>query len=312
MPTPHSHFRLTPLLVTFIPLINLINGQGNMCGVAAPDPMKTCISVRLPWQPEPLYFCMEKEKFRYRSQCRQTKGNCGLDLFRNDTLVVSTPWDCCPFASMPDPCMTSHCPPAPMGRTCTEISIGQPVWGGDCCPSYWCEEGGIQPDGCRMKRLDPMCVNPPQGKTNCVAFHDPHGCCTKFQCDGEGKPGLCPAQHHAMEIQMRLNTTHAHMMNMSMKGVTTRNAASSRTVAHLNVLEPHAESVHHHMERGMPVAAVAGVGTSCISDANCPDALKCCSHDMSSYGDGRFVMRNMNPTHGQCLNPVMMAPIPAT
>jgi hypothetical protein len=33
-------------------------GGGNMCGMAAPDPMKHCISLRLPWQSQPLYFCM--------------------------------------------------------------------------------------------------------------------------------------------------------------------------------------------------------------------------------------------------------------
>ncbi len=113
-----------------------------------------------------------------------------MDMARNDTLIIATPWDCCPYTSVPDHCMTQHCPPPPMGRMCKEVGLmmGSGAYGnswnnGDCCPKYWCEDG-VTPENCGMKRLDPMCVNPPQGKMNCVGFHDLHGCCTKYQCDG--------------------------------------------------------------------------------------------------------------------------------
>lgn len=58
--------------------------------------------------------------------------------------------------------------------------------------------------------------------------------------------------------------------------------------------------------------SIGGRRTPCINDANCPGAMKCCSHDMTVYGAGRFMMRNVNPTHGYCEDPVMMTPIPST
>lgn len=73
-----------------------------MCGLPQPDPMKTCISVRLPWNPAPMYFCTEKSTFRYKNQCQNRYSNqCGLNTIRQDTLMVASPWDCCPLVSFP-------------------------------------------------------------------------------------------------------------------------------------------------------------------------------------------------------------------
>jgi len=46
----------------------------------------------------------------------------------------------------------------------------------------------------------------------------------------------------------------------------------------------------------------------CVGDSNCPGAMKCCSNDMSTYGDGIHMMKNMNPTMGHCAEPMMTMP----
>ncbi|CAL8118374.1 unnamed protein product [Orchesella dallaii] len=182
-----------------------------MCGMATPDPMKTCISVRLPWNPQPLYFCTEKAKFRYRNQCQNRfPTHCGVDTLRQDVLMIATPWDCCPLVSYPDSCVNQQCPPPPHERKCQvmEPSPNEPF---QCCNSYFCEEN-VTPETCHFKRLEPNCNTPPQGKMNCIAFVDPYGCCPKFQCDGDGRPGHCPAQVEAMNFQNRFNATNNMMM----------------------------------------------------------------------------------------------------
>jgi len=195
----------------------LSNAQGDMCAVAAPDPMKTCVSVRLPWNPMPMYFCTEKAKFRYRNQCQNRfPTHCGVDTLRQDVLMIATPWDCCPLVSYPDSCVNQQCPPPPHDRKCQtmEPSPNEPF---QCCNNYFCEEN-VTPETCHFKRLEPACNTPPQGKMNCIAFVDTYGCCPKFQCDGDGRPGHCPAQVEAMNFMNRFNSTNNMMMMMGPGG----------------------------------------------------------------------------------------------
>jgi hypothetical protein len=44
----------------------------------------------------------------------------------------------------------------------------------------------------------------------------------------------------------------------------------------------------------------------CVGDFNCPGTMKCCSGDMSVYSDGTAIARNVHPTHGFCVEPMMM------
>jgi hypothetical protein len=155
----------------------------------------------------------------------------------------------------------------------------------------------MSPQNCPGKRLDPMCVNPPQGKMNCVGFHDPYGCCTKYQCDGEGKPGLCPMQHRALQVQMRYNISMMNNMHMNMGAPPPARQAEDNG-------KPLSRAMMMMMNNNNRMSM------ECISDANCGGHMKCCSQDMGVYaGGGPYMMRNVNPTYGYCQDPIMMAPI---
>ncbi|ODM88267.1 hypothetical protein Ocin01_18414 [Orchesella cincta] len=316
-------FKICIVVALLATLAVVSNAQGDMCGMAAPDPTKTCVSIRLPWNPQPMYFCTEKAKFRYRNQCQNRfPTHCGVDTIRNDILLIATPWDCCPLVSYPDSCVNQQCPPPPHERKCQtmEPSPNEP-W--QCCNSYFCEEN-VTPETCHFKRLEPACNTPPQGKMNCIAFVDQYGCCPKFQCDGDAglRPGHCPAQVEAMNFMNRFNSTNnmvmmmgpgGHMMmppQMAMgpgpanMGGAPPNNMGPQAAAQETAPPPPPPPAAPEGGDAAPPAERAGAGLSakaqvaggsfigiphtpsqiaCIGDFNCPGTLKCCSHDMNVY-----------------------------
>ncbi|CAG7715945.1 unnamed protein product [Allacma fusca] len=71
----------------------------NFCGSKEPDTDKLCVSLRLPWQSSPIYFCTDKGKINYRNKCKSPGTYCpAID---GNSLQISTPWDCCPITSLP-------------------------------------------------------------------------------------------------------------------------------------------------------------------------------------------------------------------
>jgi len=315
------------LLVQLVWLV-AVTIQDDMCGLPAPDPTKTCISVRLPWNPIPMYFCTEKAKFRYRNQCQNRFTTaCGITSTRQDTLMVASPWDCCPLVSYPDSCMNQQCAPAPIGRKCQvmEPNLNTP-W--ECCENYFCEEN-MTPETCHFRRLEPACNTMPQGKTNCVAFVDPFGCCPKFQCDGDTmKPGHCPAEVEALKFMARFNSSNMMMMGPGypmMPGgpgmMMGPGGAGAAAVAGSVSVQPGQAEMHVEAPPAPadapPARLAAGVGgyissfpnpaqnmIACVGDFNCPGSMKCCSNDLNVYvHDGRHFFRNRNPTYGYCMEP---------
>ncbi|CAG7834262.1 unnamed protein product [Allacma fusca] len=266
------------------------SGEPNFCGMKDPDPEKTCVSLRLPWQEEPIYFCTDKGTFKYRNQCGNHPMHCGSHWSR-ETLLLATPWDCCPISSIPDNCVNAQCPPAPFNRTCQSIPPpGDNPW--ECCPKYNCDEvgaGGSNKD-CHYKKLEPGCSSPPKDKMNCVGFFDLHGCCTQYQCDGEGKPGMCPMQAGAMKfsgrvmspvnIQIQPNQTmdmkDSTMVPTTMDSMPTRQKRSVRAHKHMEPPPPHHNGggFHNSHTKMAPGEASMGMG---------PGAGAVIGHEKHSY-----------------------------
>lgn len=90
---------LLPLAFQLGFLVLIINSQ-QFCGQAKPDVTKTCISIRLPWQRQPVFFCVDKTSFKYRNQCN-TRYPTDCESHGNETLLVATPWECCPISTSP-------------------------------------------------------------------------------------------------------------------------------------------------------------------------------------------------------------------
>ena len=71
------------------------------CGEKHPNHSKTCISVRLPWQEAPIYFCTEKVNIPFKDRCTDHLGRYCGEPTSNTSLLVATPWDCCALTSTP-------------------------------------------------------------------------------------------------------------------------------------------------------------------------------------------------------------------
>ncbi|CAG7659274.1 unnamed protein product [Allacma fusca] len=243
-----------------------------VCSVKQPGSSQVCISVKFPWKENPVFFCTDYSKINFTPQCIDpNQSHHCYDDGRNDTLKIATPWDCCPLISTPNRCANVECPPMPFNRTCKEIKVL-----GACCPTYFCDTG--EPDNCKTHRLKAACVNPPKNKTNCVAFRDHFGCCNKYQCDGDAKPGFCPS----------IRTTH-HRANVEVKGTIGKAVDNFVTGAKETV-----NKVTTHVK--VPVRNVALM--RCAGDHTCPGTMKCCSR----FGLERSISRHK--VHQESINGV--------
>jgi len=258
----------------------------NFCGQKEADAEKTCISLKLPWQEDPIYFCTDKGKISYKDRCGNEINRWCYGQDRENTLQIATPWDCCPITSIPDYCSGRHCPAAPFNRTCDEIEPDKnDPW--DCCSTFYCDKD-VKPGDCHMKRLTPGCMKTPKDKTNCIGFKDNNGCCNKYQCEGEGKSGMCPMEAQALKFK--------HLMD---------NSTSDKTTAISKKIDFH--------RRRFIFSRWAGTGSTtymrCTGDYTCPGSMKCCSGDIESYHGVRKILSSSKSSseravYGYCQDPV--------
>lgn len=169
---------------------------------------------------------------------------------------------------------------------------------------------------CHFKLLESGCNVPPAGKSNCVAFNDEHGCCPKYQCDGDTRPGLCPAEADAKKYMTLYNTTKKkgpeyheihpkelhphHSDDADEEGLEAHGFGGGKRKFQKKVL-PHAPfwPPRPPLPRPPSMNRIA-----CVGDFNCPGTMKCCSSDMHVYiHEGHYLQKNKNPTGGFCLEP---------
>jgi len=145
---------------------------------------------------------------------------------------------------------------------------------------------------------------------------------------------MCPMQQQAMMMMMRMNASmsmNSMMMMMNqmggsaMPGGASGASRSSSSSAEGTIMAGEGrESIIRRMTMMSSMSSMPmSMSMDCVGDMNCPGTMKCCSHDMSVYypmhNQGGQVMmnsmnmmhngygmRNMNPTHGYCMEPVMM------
>jgi len=194
------------------------------------------------------------------------------------SLQVSTPWSCCPWSSIPDPCYEAKCPNVPFNRTCIEEKRSEEnkkSW--ECCSNYFCEEGGITRDQCHTRTLMKGCTSPPKDKKNCIGFYDAHGCCNKYQCEGEGKPGMCPAEKKALRLKKMMENPKNE----------------NKTAVELTIKdEVEAESSTSISRSVFSESDLLQTSISCVGDYNCPKNMKCCSPNMKNYhGVSKYMNR---------------------
>ncbi|OXA56646.1 uncharacterized protein LOC110849214 [Folsomia candida] len=312
-------FRVVGIFIIFTICLSLAEHQESFCGQKDADAGKTCISVRLPWQRAPIYFCTENVNIAYKERCTDHLSRYCPTEHQDRSLLVATPWDCCAMSSTPDACADRTCPSAPFNRTCRKIepdTLSRP-W--DCCPSYFCEEGrGVNSSTtstCQMKRLTPACLSPPKNKTNCVAFKDEHGCCNKFQCDGDGKPGMCPMQVQAVHFRRMMESTSPAPTNNTIELQVM--ATTMKTPTFMNSTRPPPQTPQTR-ERVIPGHGVV-TDLRCVGDYNCPGQMKCCSSMMSTYfdpstiktfgGGSKYGSLRDTAVYGLCVEPAWINPM---
>ncbi|ODN03447.1 hypothetical protein Ocin01_03237 [Orchesella cincta] len=265
--------------------------SANFCGQDQPDSEKTCISLRLPWQEEPIYFCTDKAKIKYKDRCGHDINRYCYNQERENSLQIATPWDCCPLTSVPDFCFGRNCPAAPFNRTCDEIQPDRKnPW--DCCSTFYCDKN-VKPEECHMKRLTPGCMKAPKNKTNCVGFKDKHGCCNKYQCDGDAKVGMCPMEAQALKFKQLMEDEKSADKNLT-------------SLTKLNMPS------HSHRRHWLRGSGSSTTFMQCAGDYTCPGSMKCCSMDIESYhGVRKYLQRSTlgsteRAVYGYCMEPVEM------
>jgi len=264
----------------------------NYCGQERIDSEKTCISIKLPWQDEPVYFCTDKGKVTYKERCANEINRWCYGQDRENTLQIATPWDCCNLVSIPDYCAGRSCPAAPFNRTCDEIPPkSDNPW--DCCSTFYCDKD-VKPAECHMTRLTPGCMKAPKDKKNCIGFKDNHGCCNKYQCEGDGKAGMCPMEAQALKFK--------HLME---------NSTDKDTTGLSRKMDFH--------RRRFIFSRWAGSGSTtymrCTGDYTCPGQMKCCSGDIEMYHGVRKILSKSSSeraAYGYCQDPVEFASLDET
>jgi len=266
--------------------------NASFCGQEEPDYEKTCISLKLPWQEEPVYFCTDKGRISYKDRCGNEVNRWCYGQDRENTLQIATPWDCCPITSIPDYCAGRSCPAAPFNRTCEEIQPDKKdPW--DCCSTYYCDQD-VKPGDCHMKRLTPGCMKAPKDKKTCVGFKDNNGCCNKYQCEGDGKPGMCPMEAQALKFKLVMENSNK-----------TKNPHTSALSKNLDF----------HRRRYIFSRWVGSGSTTymrCTGDHTCPGSMKCCSGDIEMYHGVRSILSKSSSNseraaYGYCQDPVEFA-----
>jgi hypothetical protein len=130
-------------------------------------------------------------------------------------------------------------------------------------------------------------------------------------------------QQQAMSMMMNYNASMMSMKGMMMGQMMSGNGMMMGNMAMQQQQQEgpsgRGKKVPRQMGMGPMSMMPMSMSMDCVGDGNCPGTMKCCSHDMSVYYpsgmsqqgnmmQGMYgMMRNMNPTHGYCMEPVMMA-----
>ncbi|CAG7819666.1 unnamed protein product, partial [Allacma fusca] len=194
------------------------------------------------------------------------------------------------------PCANAKCPPAPLNRTCTEYFTDS-YW--DCCPHYYCEEGNREM--CHIKKLEPGCTSSTKEKENCTTFIDPHGCCNKYQCEGDTKPGSCPTMKHQTYVGSPIRVMGSNFTVMNASESLNEDSPAAVNSSNLMLFPPTRYSI-----------VSFGSLLQCVGDYTCPKQMKCCSVT-NSFEDPRikrphapkihFHRQTNQAIHGYCMEP---------
>jgi hypothetical protein len=147
-------------------------------------------------------------------------------------------------------------------------------------------------------------LQPLKRKKNCIGFFDAHGCCNKYQCENEGKPGMCPAEKKALRLKNIMEDPKNG--NKSITELTKDEEIGSNSTAASSTM-----SKSMFLESDLLQTTMA-----CVGDFNCPKNMKCCSANMKHYhGVSKYMTRKFGyyfqnddeyepVVHGYCMEAV--------